>query len=405
MLQTAKWFIILLLSTLSMLAQDTFTNRENSQYTFKTLKNLEATPIENQSYSGTCWSFSSLSFLESEILRLTNKEVNLSEMYVVRNAYLGKAENYLRMNGHSNFAQGGAFHDALWVWKHYGMMPEHEYMGLNYGYDKHNHSELEIVLKSLVESFNKKTMKDQLTTNWKEIYTGVVDSYLGHLPADVHKHTFTIDGRTYTPFTYAESLGLNPDDYISLTSFTHHPFYEPFVIEIPDNWNMKSSYNLPLDELMSVLEQAIMSGYSFAWGADVSEKGFSARDALAIVPEDEATVKEKGKGELYFTDEDDKKINNAFMIPGKEKLVSQDERQHAFDVQTTTDDHGLHATGIVEDQNGTKYFVMKNSWGTEHNDRGGYFYASFPYVRYKTISVYIHKDALPKQLRKKLGIK
>ena len=404
MLQTVKWIIILLLTTLSMLAQDTFTNRENSQYLFKTIKNLDATPVENQNYTGTCWSFSSLSFLESEILRLTGEKVDLSEMYVVRNAYLGKAENYLRMNGNLNFAQGGAFHDALWVWKNYGIVPETAYMGLNYGYDTHNHSELEVILKSLVEAFNKKTMNGKLTSNWKESFSSVVDSYLGNLPEDLNQYTFNDNGRSFTPYTYAKSLKLDPNDYVSLTSFTHHPFYETFVLEVPDNWNMKSSYNIPIDELMEVMENAIMNGYTFAWGADVSEKGFSARDALAILPENEDTVKEKGKGELYFDAGDSIKIGNAFMIPGKEKWVTQEARQKAFDEQSTTDDHGMHATGIIKDQNGTKYFVIKNSWGTDHNDRGGYFYASFPYVRFKTLNIEIHKDALPKKLKKQLGI-
>jgi bleomycin hydrolase len=193
------------------------------------------------------------------------------------------------------------------------------------------------------------------------------------------------------------------DDYVSLTSYTHHPFYSSFVLEVPDNWAMKTSYNLPLDELMEVMEYAVMHGYTFAWGADVSEKGFSHTDALAIVPEDEATVKEKKSDKMFFEKKNKEQVPNAFMQPVKEKWVTQEERQKAFDEQTTTDDHGMHITGIIKDQTGKKYFIVKNSWGTKYNERDGYFYASFPYVRYKTMNIMIHKDAIPKHIRKKLG--
>jgi bleomycin hydrolase len=405
MLQIVKWIVILLLTTLSLLAQEPFSNKPGSQYEFKILKDLGATPVENQARTGTCWSFSSLSFFESEIKRVTGKEVDLSEMYVVRNAYVGKAENYLRMNGKANFAQGGAFHDIPWVWERYGMVPEYVYMGLNYGYDAHNHDEMEAALHGMVESFNKKPQGGKLLPNWKKAFTEVVDAYLGDLPDDLHNYTFKdIDGKSYTPYTYAKTLGIHPEDYVSLTSFTHHPFYSTFVIEVPDNWAMRQSYNLPIDDLMEVMEHALMHGYTFAWGADVSEKGFSARDALAILPEDDSTIQEKGKDEPYLNAPGKEKISNAFMMPVKEKWVTQEERQAAFDEQTTTDDHGMHATGIIQDQKGTKYLIIKNSWGTEHNARGGYFYASYPYVRYKTLNIQIHKDAIPKGIKKKLNL-
>jgi len=404
MIQIVKWMIILLLTTLSMLAQDTFSNKKGSLYEFSLIKDLEATPVENQNRTGTCWSFSSLSFLESEIIRLGHKPVNLSEMYVVRNAYLGKATNYLRMGGMFNFGQGGAFHDSPWVIKRYGIVPEDVYMGLNYGYDVHNHNEMNNALKGMLEAFNKKPQDKKLTKNWKKAFTEVVDAYLGNLPDDVKDFNFTEDGVSYNPISYAKQLGLNMDDYISLTSYTHHPFYSSFVIEVPDNWAMQSSYNIPLDEFMDVMEKAIMNGYTFAWGADVSEKGFSAKDAMAILPENPNTIKEKGIDNVFFGKEGDEKISNGFMQPVKEKWVTQEERQEAFDEQTTTDDHGLHVTGIVKDQKGNKYFIVKNSWGTKYNERDGYFYASFPYVRYKTLNIMIHKDALPNALKKKLGI-
>jgi len=404
MIQIVKWLLILLLTTISLFAQDTFSNKEGSKYKFKLIKDLEATKVENQNRTGTCWSFSSLSYLESEIIRLGHKPVNLSEMYIVRNAYLGKAVNYLRMNGHFNFAAGGAFHDSPWVIKQYGIVPQQEYMGLNYGYDVHNHSEMSAALKGMVDGFNKKKQDRKLTKNWKKAFIGVVDAYLGELPDDITNYTFTEDGVSYNPMSYAKQLGLNMDDYISLTSYTHHPFYSSFVLEVPDNWALQSSYNLPLDEFMDVMEDAIMNGYTFAWGADVSEKGFSSKDALAIVPEDMATIQEKGKDDQFFSGAGSEKISNAFVQPVKERWVSQTERQEAFDEQTTTDDHGMHITGLVKDQKGTKYFIVKNSWGTTYNQKDGYFYASFPYVRYKTMNIMIHKDALSKSLRKKLGL-
>ena len=215
---------------------------------------------------------------------------------------------------------------------------------------------------------------------------------------------FEVGGKGYNPFTYAEELDLNMQDYVSLTSYTHHPFYESFVLEVQDNWAMQQSYNLPLDELMMVMEEAIMNGYTFAWGADVSEKGFSSRDALAILPADESTISQKGKDSRYFSSAGSEKISNAFMSPVEEKNVSQQERQNAFDSQETTDDHGMHITGLVRDQNGTKYFKVKNSWGTEYNQCDGYFYASFPYIRYKTVNILLHKDAVPKSIKKKLGL-
>lgn len=404
MLQILKWLIVLLLATISMFAQETFTNKKASKYEFTTIKDMEATPVENQNRTGTCWSFSSLSFLESEIIRQGHAPVDLSEMYVVRNAYLGKATNYLRMGGKFNFGQGGAFHDSPWVIKRYGIVPEHEYMGLNYGYDEHNHNEMHKALMAMLEAFNEKPQNKKLTPNWKKAFTEVIDAYLGDLPDDLHNYNFKVNGKSYNPYTYAKEIGLNMDDYVGLTSFTHHPYYDTFVLEVPDNWAMQTSYNIPLDEMMEVMEHAVMNGFTFAWGADVSEKGFSARDALAILPVDENTIQEKNKDDLTFKSKDGEEVPNAFLQPVKEKWVTPAERQAAFDEQTTTDDHGLHITGIVKDQEGNKYFIVKNSWGTDHNDRGGYFYASFPYVRYKTINMMVHKDALPKSLKKKLAL-
>jgi len=386
-------------------AQDTFSNKEGSDYKFKTIYDLEETAVQNQNRTGTCWSFSSLSFFESELIRMGKGKHNLSEMYIVRNAYIGKAINYIRMYGTFNFGQGGAFHDIPWVIKRYGIVPEEAYKGLEYGSDKHNHTEMEALLNAMVVQLAKTPQNGKLTTVWQYALEGVLDAYLGEMPHNVEDFKFTYEGKEYTPKSYAKHLGMDMNDYISLTSYTHHPFYEQFVLEVQDNWAMQSGYNLPLDEFMDVMEDALKNGYSFAWGADVSEKGFSYRDGLAIYPEDETTIKTKGSDEKFFNSAGAEKISNAFLSPVKEKMVSQAERQEAFDTQETTDDHGMHITGLIEDQNGTKYYTVKNSWGTEANDCDGYFYASEAYVRYKTMNILIHKDALSKSMKKKLGIK
>ena len=380
------------------------TNKKDSEYKFKVLKDLEATDVQDQGRTSTCWSFSSLSFFESEIIRIKKERHNLSEMFIVRNAYLGKAENYLRMYGTFTFGPGGAFHDIPWVIKRYGIVPEEVYGGLNYGASAHKHSEMEAVVESAVKALAKKPQNGKLTPVWKNGIEGILDAYLGDMPSNIEDYNFTYKGEKYTPKTFSESLGLNMEDYISLTSFTHHPFYSNFVLEVQDNWALQSSYNLPLDEFMEVMESALMQGYTFAWGADVSEKGFGYRDALAILPEDESTIKKSGKDSKRYNEAGAERISNAFYTPVKEKKISQKDRQIAFDNQETTDDHGMHVTGLVEDQNGTKYFIVKNSWG-ESNEKDGYFFASFPYVRYKTLNIQVHKDVLSKDLKKKLGIK
>ena len=391
--------------SLGVFSQSKFeTNREGSEYKFKVLKDLEATDVQNQGRTSTCWSFSSLSFFESEIIRLKNERHNLSEMFIARNAYLGKAENYLRMYGTFTFGPGGAFHDIPWVIKRYGIVPEEVYNGLNYGGTTHKHSEMEAVLESAVKALAKKPQNGKLTPVWKNGIEGILDAYLGDLPSDIENFKFNYKGKEYNPKSFSKSLGLNMDDYISITSFTHHPFYSQFVLEVQDNWAMQSSYNLPIEEFMNVMEQAIMNGYTFAWGADVSEKGFGYRDALAILPEDESTIKKSGRDSKRFNDAGAERNSNAFVSPVKERNITQNERQIAFDNQETTDDHGMHVTGLVEDQKGTKYFIVKNSWG-ESNDRDGYFFASFPYVKYKTLNIQVHKDVLTKELKKKLGIK
>ena len=381
-------------------AQDgeTIKIKPESGYSFTVVKDIEATPVQNQNRTGTCWSFSALGFFESELIRTGAGEHNLSEMYVVNNTYKEKADRYVRMHGNNNFGAGGAFVDIAHVWEKYGMVPEEIYDGLEYGAETHNHSELDNILTAYVKAVVENKQKN-LTPSWQKGYDAVVEAYLGEVPSE-----FEYRGKSYTPKTYADDLGLDMNDYVSITSYTHHPFYEPFVLEIPDNWLHVQSYNLPLDELMRVMEESVMNGYSFAWGADVSEKGFAFREGLAILPEDASTIDVKGKDNTQFNDAGADKVSNAFEVPVKQLDVDQEMRQEQFDNWQTTDDHGMQVTGIVEDQNGDKYYLVKNSWGTKHNELDGYFFASEAYAKLKTMNIYLHKDAIPKDIAKKLGL-
>ncbi len=390
-------FTILTFLCFSLFSQDTIRNKKNGGYLFKSIADIEAAEVQDQSRTSTCWSFSSLSFFESELIRMGKGKFNLSEMFIVRNAYIGKADMYVRMNGMHNFGPGGAFHDLPWVIQRYGIMPESVYKGLNYGSEKHNHAELDAVLKGIVDAV-KSNPQGKLTNAWRNAFSGAVDAYLGKVP-----EKFTYDNKEYTAKSFADYLGLNMDDYISLTSFTHHPYYTKFAIEVPDNWAMMQSYNLPLDELQELAINALKKGYSWAWGADVSEKGFSFKNGVAIVPVHDSLITQSGKDNKAFNDPGAARAGSAFDKPMSEKIIGDSIRQIAFDNYQTTDDHGMHATGLVSDQNGNLYFKIKNSWGTV-NDCGGYLYCSMSYFRYKTINIYIHKSALPKDLAKKLGI-
>lgn len=398
-----KRFALLLITGLiaiGLYAQDgeTIKIKPESGYDFKVIKNLDATPVQDQFRTGTCWSFSALAFFESELIRTGKGEHNLSEMYIVNHTYRDKADRYVRLHGNTNFGAGGAFTDVSYVWKKYGIVPEEVYTGLQYGSTSHNQSELDAVLKAYADAVIQNP-QGTLTPAWKVGYNAVVDAYLGKLP-----EKFEYRGKTYTPQSLATDLELDMDDYVSLTSYTHHPFYEKFMLEIPDNWLHLDSYNLPLDELMEVMDYSVMQGYTFAWGADVSEKGFAFREGLAILPEDESTIQVKGKDSQHFSDAGADKISNAFETPVKQLDVTQDMRQQQFDNWQTTDDHGMQVTGIVRDQNGDKYYIVKNSWGTKYNDLDGYFLASEAYMKLKTMNIYLHKDAIPKEIAKKLHL-
>ena len=368
-------------------------------FKFTIVKQNKITSIKNQASSGTCWSFSGLGFFESELLRMGKPEVDLSEMFVVHHSYTDKADKYVRMNGTINFGEGGSFYDVFYVLKNYGIVPETEMTGLNYGEDKHKHGELDALtnayVKVIVSNPNKK-----LSTAWKTGFEGILDAYLGQCPTE-----FQVAGKKYSPITYEQSLGLNLDDYISLTSFTHHPFYSQFAIEIPDNWRWSESYNIPLNELMSVFDNAIKKGYCVAWASDVSEKGFT-RQGIAVDPETKVTNL-PGTDQAKWLNIPQKDIDEKIYKvkgPQQEVKVNQEIRQQGFDNYQTTDDHGMLIFGTATDQNGTKYYMVKNSWGTESKYKG-IWYASETFVKHKTIDILVNKDAIPKDILKKLGIK
>ena len=361
---------------------------------FTVVKQAPVTSVKNQYRSGTCWCYSALSFVESEIIRQKGIEVDLSEMFVVNHAYFDRAVKYIRLDGKLGFSAGSSFGDVFEVIKSYGIVPQDVYSGMNYGTELPVQGELDAVLegfvKALVTNPNRK-----LTPAWKPAFQGILDAYLGEIPA-----TFKAEDKAFNPLTYRDYLGINTDDYINLTSFTHHPFYEPFIIEVCDNWRWGSAYNLPIEELMEVMYNAVENGYTIAWGADVSEKGFT-RSGIATVPDFENKVTAGSDQERWVGKSETGKEESA---PAEEKVITQEMRQLAYDNKETTDDHGMHIYGLAKDQNGNPYFIVKNSWG-KAGDYEGIWYASDAYVRYKTLNIVVHKDALPKSIKKKLGIK
>lgn len=369
-------------------------------FVFTPVKELKVTSVKNQNRTGTCWCFSTLSFLESELIRMGKGEQDLAEMFVVSHAYKDKADKFVRLHGDLNFAQGGSFIDPLYVWKKYGIVPEEVMKGLNYGEDMHAHSEMESAASAYVHAIIKNPNR-KLSTAWKRGFDGIIDAYLGEAP-----EKFTYNGKEYTPKSYAAELGLNPDDYVSLTSFTHHPFYSEFAIEVQDNWLWADSYNLPIDELMEVFDNAINTGYTIAWASDVSEKGFT-RDGVAIMPDVDA-LERSGSDQDHWLglskSEKDAEIKKMMEKPCPELEVTQAMRQEAYDNYQTTDDHGMHIYGIAKDQTGKKYYMVKNSWGTDNKYKGTW-YASETFVKYKTMNIVVHKDALPQAIKNKLGIK
>ena len=364
-------------------------------YRFETIIENPATPVKNQASSGTCWCFSGLSFIESEILRVTGEEHDLSEMFVVSNAYYDKALKYVRLHGYLNFGPGSSFNDVLTVLEDYGIVPESVMPGLNYGTTQHLHFEMDEILKAIVSVLIKNPNK-KLSKAWKTGFRDMTAAYLGKIPA-----SFVIDGEEYTPKSYMSSLGIDLNDYVDISSWTHHPFYETMTIEVPDNWRGRYAYNVPLDDMISIIDNAIENGYTVAWASDVSEDGFT-REGIAVVPDISKTV--IGSDEERWIGRPDVNGSPLFaQTPCPELVVTQEMRQEGFDDYSTTDDHGMHIFGLAKDQNGTEYYMVKNSWG-DAGPYHGIWYVSKAYVRYKTTDIVVNKNAIPAEIREKLNL-
>ena len=394
-------FTLSLLAVLPVIADAQSTPRVRARdYQFTTVKEIPVTSMKNQANSGTCWCFSAISFLESEVIKAKNLKPeaypDLSEMFVVRHSYHDRALKYVRLNGYLNMAQGSGFGDVLEVIRDYGIVPQQVYTGMNYGTELPAQGELDAVLKGYVQAVVKNPNR-KLTPVWAKGFDGILDAYLGEVP-----ETFVENGVTYTPESYRDALGINPDDYVNISSFTHHPFYSQFAIEVEDNWRWGLCYNLPLDEFMAVIDNAIENGYTVAWGGDVSETGFT-RDGLAILVDTKVRPSGSDQERWVGADQQAQDAQSKKDLP-QEIEVTQENRQQWFDEKTSTDDHGMHLYGIAKDQNGNKYYLIKNSWGVT-GAYDGVWYMSESFVKGKTLNFVVNKKALPKDIAKKLGIK
>ena len=369
-------------------------------YQFTDVCRVPATPVKNQASTGTCWCFATTSFMESELLRMGKGEYDLSEMFIVRQKYMNQLnDNYIR-HGEGNIGQGSLSHTFMNAFRQVGIVPEEVYSGINYDSDRHNHGELVRYMGAIA---NEAVKMRKRSPEYNELIQSLFDIYLGKVP-----EKFTYKGKEYTPQSFAASLGLNMDDYVELTSFNHHPFYQPFEVEVHDNWEHAKQYNLPLDELIEVQDYALQHGFTVCWDGDVSEKGFSFKNGVAINPEVKKVEDFSTTDRARFEKMDEKeRLDEVYQFeqPYPEVNVTQEVRQEGFESYVTTDDHLMHLTGIVKDQNGTKYYITKNSWGTERNKFGGYLNMSESYVRAKMIYIMVHKDAIPKAIKAKLGIK
>ena len=372
----------------------------DTAYVFTDVKVIPTTSVKDQNKTGTCWCFATTSYFEEEILRNTGKELDLSEMFTVYHCYADKADKYIRMNGKTNFAQGGSNLDLPYVWDRYGVVPESVYSGLLYGEDKHSHYEMEAALKGYLDAVNRNPNK-RLSTAWKKGFTAILDAYFGELP-----ETFEVDGVTYTPQSYAKSLGLNMADYIPFTSFTHHPFYTAFGLEIADNWLWGQYYNIPLEELKAIVDNALEKGETVLWAADVSEGGFKWYEGFAVMPKERTEADMEGtelSRWVKMSDKDREKAKWEIKGPVEEITVTQESRQVMFDRQETTDDHSMVIVGYAVDQKGNRFYKVKNSWDTNHI-YDGFFYVSEPYFLAKTVDIFVNKDVVPKDILKKLKL-
>lgn len=355
---------------------------------FDTLYKIETTSVKNQNRTGTCWDFATTSFIETELIRKGFGPMDISEMYFVHKIYPVKARRYVLLHGRYNFSQGGQAHDVMNAICDHGLVPESVYTGMNIEEDKHNHKEMDAVLKAMLKAVVSRK-GGQITPRWPDAMEALLDAYLGKTP-----ETFQYGDEKITPQQFAQKLDLNPDDYVELTSFSYYPFYEECILEVPDNWSMDTYYNLPIEDLMEVMYHAIEHGYSIVWDGDVSDKYFSHKNGVAFVPEI--------KWQKHFDDD----LDDYLKVYQKEvDSITQKERDKTIFNQSTTDDHLMHLVGITKDQYGNTYFLTKNSWSEVSNDFGGYLNMSDKYMRLRTIAIMVHKDAIPKVIAKKIGLK
>ena len=372
-------------------------------FRFTTTDSVAITPVKDQFRSSTCWAFSTIGFLESELLRMGKGVYDLSEMFVVSKTMMDRATYCVRMYGDVKFAPGGSSYDVIYCMQNYGLVPQEAMPGIQYGMTQADtlpvHKELDAVAGGIIKSLTTSGLK-RLTPVWKQCLQAVYDTYLGPCP-----ETFTYQGETYSPQSFAESLGLKASDYVTITSYTHHPFYSQFALEVPDNWRMDQMYNVPMEDMMNIIDYAITNGYTLAWGADVSELGFS-RSGIGQVPDKDNGAELTGSDMAKWLGmTDSQKKDELTKKPLPEMTITQELRQQAFDTWQTTDDHGMQIFGIAKDQNGKKYYMIKNSWGAIRSDYKGIWYVTEAFMQYKTNDVLLHKDAIPAPIKKKLGIK
>ncbi|MBQ2068380.1 MAG: aminopeptidase [Paludibacteraceae bacterium] len=394
---------MMLLSFLAALMLDSAavdTAKVDEGFQFTTIDSVAITPVKDQNRSSTCWAFSTLGFLESEVLRTKGKEIDFSEMFVVSKTMIDRATYCVRLYNEPHFAPGGSAYDVIYCMSHYGLVPQEAMPGIRYGWTQNDtlpvHNELDHVAGGYLKGLS--GLK-KISPVWREGLQAIYDTYLGKCPEE-----FEYEGKKYTPKSFVKELGLNEDDYVSFTSYTHHPFYERFALEVPDNWRMDQMYNVPLEDLMRIIDNAIEKGYTLAWGADVSEIGFT-RKGIGVVPDDDHGADLTGSDMAKWVGmSNDEKKTKLTEKPLPEKTITQQMRQDAFDNWETTDDHGMQIFGTAKDQNGKRYYMVKNSWGTLRSNYQGIWYVSEAFMQYKTNDVLVHKNAVPKDLRKKLKI-
>jgi len=361
-------------------------NDSAHKFKFTTVLNLETTPVKNQGSSGTCWSYATNSFLESEMVRMGKQPVEIAQIYTARCVYQDKAENYLRMGGNAGWGDGGECHDVINMFAKYGAMPQTAYTGLTNGAKKNQFAEMQAILKGMLDALVKNP-NGKINPGWRTAFNAVLDAYLGPVP-----QTFTWNNKTYTPRTFADQVvGINPADYVELTSYTFAPYYQKTMLWAPDNWSYDMAYNVQMQDITTIIDNALKNGYTVSWATDVSEKYFSWKNGVAFVPEKE------------YEDMSEDEIKTMWNGPQKERLITPEMRQAALDNFSTTDDHGMHIVGLAKDQNGSEYYIVKNSWGTK-NDYKGYLYVSKPYVQLKTTGFLLNKGGIPAALRKKMNI-